>query len=213
MSAPDQANFALLDDFNRADEGPPPSSNWSDKVLSTDSNGLKVTSNECGPGGAPTVPASSYWNVAKFADCQPYVTATVAPGGSWQIRVFARLQNPGVVSATNGYYAAQSDAGGNQVFRLDNSVATQIGPTHTGVAMVAGDKLSLECLGPKIGMYKYQGGVWQQTVAVTDSTYQDAGYVGLRLSVATTLRVDDFSLATVFGVYPLPSFAQIRYSG
>lgn len=199
MPFPDDANVVLLDDFNRADVGPPPSASWTDKVLSADANGLKVLSNVLAPGGAPTVPASSYWSAATFGpDVQAYVTVSTV--GTAQVRCWARVANPGAVGTTNGYFVNNIPATSLRIFRVDNDVATQL-TSNLGAAAGSGDKFGIECAGTKISAYLFTAGSWSQTASITDATYSAAGYVGLRISSDAAGRLDDFSAGTT-STYP-----------
>jgi hypothetical protein len=64
----------ILDDFNRANEGPPPSANWSAYHASWGfGDGLEVVSNQC-KGNSYNL-CGDWWSVETFgSDCEVYVT-------------------------------------------------------------------------------------------------------------------------------------------
>jgi hypothetical protein len=88
----------ILDDFNRADAGPPPSASWTTPAGET---GLVVSGNQCesDAGG----PGWGAWNtIASGADCEVYATAGGAADESWFMDLYARLQALG--DFTSNYY-------------------------------------------------------------------------------------------------------------
>lgn len=168
----------VLDDFNRADQGPPPSSSWTDGFLAI--NGLAVISNQC---GAPANFGNSYWNPATFGpDCE--VFATVAAHSSFP-KVWARLKEPG--SDTVDGYCLSASSTDWTFFRVDNGVLTQIGAALTGVGCANGDQVGLRIVGSKLTAYK--NGVLVGTE--TDATYPAAGFIGLN-GQTSAIRWDDF---------------------
>lgn len=176
---------SLLDDFNRADEGPPPSANWSG--VDGGDTGLSVVSNQLA--GAAGL-AEGYWNpVLMGPDCEVIVDVPVLPPTSY-FEVFLRYRaGPG-----SGYkllwYPGPSS---NQVlfFRFDNDAGTQLG-SPTTATLVAGDSVGLEAIGDTITGYQKTGGVWSQILSRTDSTYNRAGYIGCGVH-DTTCRLDNFT--------------------
>ena len=80
----------ILDNFNRANEGPPPSASW---TTDNDSlpNGLQVISNQCGSPAAQGMGA--IWNTS-FADNQDaYCTLKVLPTSAQSLELILRLQS------------------------------------------------------------------------------------------------------------------------
>ena len=90
---------SILDNFNRGDEGPPLSANWTEAGYAA--AGLKVDTNEAAPETAGS--CIEYWNPATFGPaCECYVTySKVIPVGS-KCGVLTRLQSPDTAE-TDGY--------------------------------------------------------------------------------------------------------------
>ena len=107
---------APLDDFNRANVGPPPSAQWSNPLIPAQI-GMKVVGNAlaCDTAGL----CSAWWNVVDFpADMEVSVlwSDAVAATTSW-VRLFLRTFSEGVASATGGY-ACQAVNDGSVFLRL-----------------------------------------------------------------------------------------------
>lgn len=197
---------AVLDSFTRADEGPPPSASWADKILSADSNGLKVSGNQLVPGGAPTVPASSYWSAETFGpDVEVFCTIATPPTTAGaNPSLWARLATPGVAGTTDGYRLSASAAAGaaNDTLllqRYDNDTPTSLGATiNIGADWAAGDGFGMTIIGSTITVYyKPAAGDWTALTTRDDSTYAAAGFIGVRIATDTTIAVDDFGGGTI----------------
>ncbi len=163
---------SVLDSFNRADEGPPPSSSWTNSVIST-SGGMKVVSNTamCNAAGV----CSGWWNVSTFGpDCEAYATfgATVR-----LVNIYVRLASPGVANNTDGYLAIVGVSGSTTVHRVDDSVNTQLGAAMTTPVYVTGDKGGVEMIGSTLTLWSYQGS-WSSIDTRSDGTYTAAGNIG-----------------------------------
>ena len=194
----------VLDDFNRANEGPPPSASWTDTWLT--GSGLTVNTNQCATNGGTTL-KDSYWNVSTFGpDAEAFVTiATIPTTDGDSIRLGIRLAQPGATTV-DGYLAMWqwiAGAGADRVrlFRLDNGAATELG-TGVDLNMSAGDKLGMETIGSTIKVYTKSGaGAWTERRSETDATYSAAGFIGLQF-IRTVFRCDDFGGGTVAGAAP-----------
>lgn len=190
----------ILDDFNRANTGPPPSSSWgSNKVFSATANNLIVSSNAITSGN--TNFQSSWWNPSTFGpDAECYITCTTLPAGASDEVAFvmARLATPGG-TGVDGYGVAVTKQSGTdlvEVYRIDNAAQTLLGASMSQ-EFSAGDSIGVECSGSSIrAHYKASGGSWTQLGSRTDSTYSAAGNVGVEL-FSTTVRLDDFGGGTV----------------
>ena len=184
----------ILDNFNRADTGPPPSGNWTSLVFAADTSGMSVASNQLATG--VTVPSSAYWSASQYGPaCEVYITITVE-AISGATRLFLRLANPGSVGATNGYAFTVSSVLSLLIQRYDNDVATQLGATVSGNVQ-AGDSVGLSIGTSDLNMwYNQAGGGWTNLTSRSDSTYTAAGYLGVRESVDLTARFDNFGGGT-----------------
>jgi hypothetical protein len=184
---PPDTYLALLDDFNRADVGPPPSASWS----TLGSNGLKVVSNQCA-GNSPSTNAG-YWSAATFGP--NYGVAADWPVISALVEVRLRLTTPGL-GTTNGY-SFQYSAGTFSLLRIDAGSNTTL--TSVSGSLTTGDAIAIQAIGSVLTGYQKTGGVWSELLTTTDATYSTAGYIGLAIGGAAS-RCDNFS-----GGIPPPS--------
>lgn len=83
-------NTPVIDNFNRPNEGPPPSPNWTND--GDYAGQWKVSSNTCVPDG--TVGGSeNEWNSTIFGpDCEVYLTLATKMLDSFQVEIYARMQ-------------------------------------------------------------------------------------------------------------------------
>lgn len=182
----------ILDDFNRANEGPPPSASWTGPATGFGNN-LQVVSNAVAAVGAA---GSGYWNPSTLGpDSEVY--ATYAALGTFT--VLGRVSSPG---ATFNGYGFQAPGASVRMFRFDSGVGTQLGES-IGQARSVGDILGLELVGSTLAGYVRTSGVWSAPITQTDSTYTSAGYLALSLG-GTTGSYDDFGGGTI--VVPLTRF-------
>jgi len=186
----------LRDDFNRANEGPPPSSSWTTAVrgATLDPSGLIVSTNTLGKTNSPTGNGSAFWNVETFgpdtwvtADCPDCTTAGI-------IILFVRLQSAGT-SGADGYACRWSpDTPLLFIQRLDNGTLTTLASNSTDVN--DGAKLGCEVIGSNIKAWVDTGSGWTEALSTIDTTYTAAGHVGVLMS-ANTAFLDNFGAHTV----------------
>jgi hypothetical protein len=179
----------ILDDFNRANEGPPPSANWVYPLIPAD-GGLEIIGNEL---GSTVQTASSYWNTLVGPDCEVYVVVHVPPSTANSepyVELYARATDAG---ATIDGYAVQWYYDGENwrliLIRYDDGAGTTL--DMTVMALDADREIGMSLIGPEITVY-VDG--WQQ-LSFTDATYGDAGYIGVRLAnqdVDQGARLDNF---------------------
>lgn len=179
----------ILDDFNRTDEGPPPSANWTDYF-----NGLTVSGNRCQAGASAF--CWSHWNAEQFGPhVEAYVTIAAKqdiPGAG--VDLFVRMSS--LTIPANGYAVellAHPGVGNDTVaiYRIDNGGHVQICAPVT-LEFNAGDKLGIAAIGNVILAYRWNGSTerWNLVSLAADSAYRDAGYVGLGMTPG--IAVDDF---------------------
>lgn len=182
----------ILDNFNRANGGPPLSASWTDSIVTTDGGMQVVSSTAVGNTGGFTI-NSSWWNVSTFGpDCEAYVTTSGTPnlGG-----VMIRLQAPGT-AGVDGYYG-QFWVGGSQILikRIDNGAETVL-LTVNSITVGAGDAIGLSAIGSSIELWwNDSGGGWVSKGSVTDATYGSSGNIGI-VSSDNVGGVDDFGGGT-----------------
>lgn len=186
---------SILDTFDRANEGPPPSANWSSAIGAL-GGGFKVVSNACAVDGLGVAGAASdYWNVSTFpANCEAYFTITTLPTDTNSVQLFARGQQLGDLTA-DAYSVAieRDDTLGDTVaiVRLDNATGTVLG-TPVSVTFQVGDSIGIELVGSSIrSKYKPVGGSWSQLDSQTDGTYTGTGYIGI-IADNTAVVINDF---------------------
>lgn len=174
----------LLDDFNRADEGPPPSASW----VASLNGGLQVVSNEC---AAVIGDEAASWNTLYLADQEFFVTISVPPPTGQYVVVYARL-----VTATdwnsNQYQIDMIATGGAsdtvQFWKRFSGVWTQLGSDISLSPNIAiGDQVGIRLVGTDISAHYNEDNIGSRT----DSDITGAGYGGLYIS-ETTARLDDF---------------------
>lgn len=159
----------ILDNFNRANEGPP-MTGWT----AFGSIGLKVLTNQCAP--FDTADNSGYWTTAMTSsDVECYVTIATHPIAGGETAVFAR-HNPAGGGAYGSYYQVSHlpVAGTDTVviYRVDASVATTLATFNQELA--AGNKLGIRCIGSTIEAWVFTSGAWKMLGWVADSTYTGA---------------------------------------
>jgi hypothetical protein len=169
---------AVLDNFNRADQGPPPSASW----VTCSGSGWRVLSNLCAPfGGAAQHGAT--WNNS-FGSIQEvyFQIANTPPASSGYVACFARLQSPTNLNSDHYEVRAHLISGTNndvlRLFKVIGGVASQIGiDIALGVdfAPTGGDQIGLRCEGTTITVWF--NGALKRTV--TDSSLNVPGYIGI----------------------------------
>lgn len=176
----------ILDNFNRANEGPPPSASWSTPA---GLSGCVVSSNQC---AAAAANGFAVWNTS-YNDAQEcYATIAVMSGS---VAVFARMQNTGSGATLDGYSVV---TGGTTIYiqRIDNGGATTLG-SPISQTVSAGDAIGIVVNGSSIqSWYKASGGSWTLIDTQTDSTYSGSGQPAVVMT-DTTARLDDFGGGTV----------------
>jgi hypothetical protein len=185
-----------LDAFDRADENPlSDAGRWANGVIGSVENGLRVLSNQLACSQTTTCTA---WrqNVQYGADVEVWTRVTVLPGQSNHIRLKARLQQVGT-SGYDGYMLRTNQlAGTDEVYleRVDNS-GTFVRLLTMNRELSVGDILLLRVEGSTLEAWVKSGSNWTRLGTATDSTYPNAGYVGIGLR-GTTGRLDDFGART-----------------
>lgn len=195
--------MALLDNFNRADEGPPPSASWTNGWINQNvGNGIEVFSNQARRNDTGDAAQDSYWTAPDFGPAVEVecVVSVIPTATGDDVRLGARLVDVGV-GTTDGYaLLVARDATGQRdwfLYRVDNEVFTQIATVADGASVVAGDSIKLVCNGSSIeGWHKPAAGSYSLILSAADATYAAAGKVGLAIK-GTAARVDDFGAATL----------------
>lgn len=180
----------IVDDFNRANEGPP-MTGWVNMTA-----GLIVSSNTCAPSGVGS--RSGYFNtIVPTADCEVYITIATVPASNRNLTVYARLHDVG--AAIDGYGLRFNKLSGTdtlQFIRIDDGVLTNLG-TAISQELTTGNKFGLEIVGDTLTAYVDTGSGWAAVGNVTDATYNVAGYLGLDIGGSGAL--DNFGGGALAG--------------
>lgn len=186
---------SVLDNFNRANEGPPPSASWGG-VIQT-GNGMRVASNKVVINTAGI--ASAYWGTTYGPDTEVFVTiqATVTD----RFCVFVRLASVGGASPTGYFVWANSTNNTLGIFRMDGGVGTrtQLG-TDISQTVSQGDSLGMSIVGSTIKIYYKVGvGAWTLKDTQNDATYSAAGKIGIMAIDGSDNNgdMDDFGGGTI----------------
>ena len=187
---------SILDSFDRANEGPPPSSNWTDIIYQGADGGLKVVSNVVvfGTGGASM---SSYWNTSFGPNYESYATIADIGSGSGVFELWTSLSGLASSATLNGYAIYFSvSASTITINRVDSGSLTALGGTISQT-FSNGDSIGMSKVGSTITIYyKASGGSWVSVGTRTDSTY-GTGKIGLRLESDSAEKADNFGGGTI----------------
>ena len=177
----------IIDNFDRANEGPPPSANWTNWI-----NGLKVVGNQI-KGNLAGVDNFSGWNASQFGpDVEVFMTIHQTEAG--QFYVCARYN----LAGTNGYFLmADSNSNVVKYGKVVGGTPSQLG-SDISVTVSEGDSYGLSIIGDKLQAYKKpSGGNWAALGSgITDSTYSAAGYIGAGV-YGNVDAADDFGGGTI----------------
>lgn len=179
----------ILDSFNRADEGPPPSASWTSIVNSVaEDAGLRVSSNELRAVNSNL--NSAYLNANYGPNVEGYMTlrnnSTVDRMG------FYFRFDP---ATDNGYSVLARGASPSntiRVYRVTAGAFNQLG-ADISQTIAVGDSLGLTMISDTITVYyKVGAGSWTALTTRTDSTYTGAGKLGVAIWDDIDGTVDDF---------------------
>lgn len=190
--APSFPQSSILDNFNRANTGPPPSSNWTTGVDGS-SGSFTVTSNEAKATNAGH--SSAYWNVSNFGpDVEAYITIGSTEGPS---RLHFRIQGEGTGTWDGYTLLAYTPTNELYIYRVDNGSQTQLGAAISQT-INSGDSFGISMEGSTITIYyKTSGGSWTSVGTRNDSTYSGAGKIGISTFDSSSITLDDFGGGTI----------------
>lgn len=202
---------SVLDDFNRADEGPPPSANWTTGIAgelggSYPGFGFAVISNQINHGGSDV--SQQFWNDSLFGpDSEAYIT--VSDGfGLAAAGLAVRLTNIGE-STTAGYLARVRVSGVDRTYFIykvtDGGLTVLASSSESGAGSATGDRYGIRAVGDVLELWGDTGDGWEVKLSVSDSEYTSAGNLGVFAEGSSGSRLDDFgggSLITAVTVTP-----------
>lgn len=172
---------AVLDNFNRADTGPPPSASWT----TGSGTGHKVASNLCVINDVAG--CASNWNTSQNVNQEAYATVAAVPSVGDGFGLLARVQNAAATFGSDHIYLSVvpvTGAGNDtlQVFKYISSVYTQLGAdVALGADITVNDVFGMRLMRSEIQVY--YGGTLRATR--TDSDLLSGGYPGVDNGGAT----------------------------
>jgi hypothetical protein len=175
----------LLDNFNRANEGPPLSSSWKGY-----GGGFSVDNNLAKP-HAPSGPNAALWNQNIYKpDQEAFLTVATKPtNSSSSLGLFLRIDD-----YLNGYMATfvpQDNVDKVRIWKVSNGVASMLG-TDILKEFNVGDKFIFKASGNILSVYhKTPFGSWTFVCSRTNSSYNHPGKIGL-YAAGDSGRADDF---------------------
>lgn len=177
----------ILDNFNRADEGPPPSASWVNAL-----GGLKVSGNVCIADTAGGSHAAS-WNTLFPANQEAFFSiATAKPADNTATRVYARLVTATDVNSDRYFIHVISIVAANDQLRIQKRIAnvtTTLGAQiDIGGEHAVGDQVWIRVEVSTITCFR--NGVSQGVR--TDTDLSGAGFIGLNYNGNANSDFDDF---------------------
>ena len=188
--------YTLLDDFNRADTGPPPGPQW----VVASGTGLKVVSNVAARDAA--LQQACAWGAYYYKDQSASFTVASTPETSGSAQVIClRMVKP--YDYGSDHYDVEfannaTPVGVVQIFLVNASgTFTQLGATITlGAPFATNDVLRATMIGNTITAYVNGTLVGTRT----DGTLPLGGYTGIRVGQFSSATFDDYKAGAI---YPL----------
>lgn len=197
-SAEYTATAPLLDDFNRANTGPPPSGSWGGIVFDNDA-AVSVDGNQARGGNGP--PWSQLWGQTFGPDQDASITMGTLMGSGNETFLFARVTGEGGASV-RGYELAVFQSAGSgrdywRIRRIDEGQKTQLATNEHGAELATGMQVRFVVRGSQLIGYALVDGVWVEQVQTADKTHEPAvSRVGIGGHWATG-SIDDFHAGVV----------------
>ena len=180
-----------LDSFNRRNENPLSDSGpWSNGVNGSVETGLRIVSNTLGC--TKTTTCTGWRDDIQYGpDTEVWARVTTLPGTNNQLRLYARLQQPGTTTYDGYMLRTNQLTGADQVWidRVDNGAI--VNRLTISQELAVGDVLLLRVRGSTLEAWRRSGATWSLLGSVVDSTYGGTGYVGVGIR-GKTGRLDDF---------------------
>lgn len=184
---PSAASFnpSLLDDYNRADTGPPPSGSY---VTPTGGyNGMQVVSNRLAP--SASIDSAAIWSTLYNADQEVAIRIPVLFDVAELLRLVVRNQS---ATALGACYYVEFERGSSvskvRFYYYNGTVANQIGAEiERSALLVANDQCGVRAVGSTLTAYVNGTAVGQRT----DATLNAAGRFMVNIPAGSTSRLDD----------------------
>jgi len=178
----------VLDNFNRANAGPPLSASWLEPCQVGTSGSFTVVNNQA-VAQAPSS-RSTCWNDVFNADMEVYARI-VTPPLTAPIGVFLRMNDAGLGSLT-GYVVYVMNTGLTlRIARFDSASSAALICPDSPVTVYPGDSLGATIIGNTITVYQKPGsGPWASIATCSDDTYSGPGTIGI--DVYSSAVIEDF---------------------
>ncbi len=206
-----QTRSALLDDFNRANEGPPPSARWVVNI----GTGLKVLSNAAARNTAAEQGCT--WGAHFYKDQEAsftIATATPPNPGSAQA-ICLRLKKPYDFTSAHYEIDFNNSAGGLgtiQVYQVDDGAGYhQLGVDIVlGVGLAIGDICKASIITDDFGVSTITVYVNGTSIGTrTDSALPNGGYTAIRVGTFSTAEFDNYTAGAIYSD-PVPMLTLLR---
>lgn len=209
----------VIDDFNRADTGPPAGPNWTDASMVNGSPGLVVAGNRLTDLSGGPYREGGYYNAATFGPNLVAMWDLAAGGGNDNAGfvAFFRTATPGV--GTTAGYAFQVRTLGAilevSIWRVAGGVVAQtFRSTFYEPDFAPPEKWGVLAQGTLLALIRQTPGQdWRVVSAWNDGTYTSAGFFGFDILGATpdqVIQLDNLSVVTGSPVYDTVSSSRAR---
>lgn len=187
-------SVSLLDNFTRANEGPPPSASW----VTSDTNGLKVVSNLCVQTTTDGSWNAATWNTQFTADQEVAAKIGFIAGGPYS-SVSARQQTNNDYGSNHYEMGFYHQTGNDEavIYKVVGGVFTQLGAVfNIGTEWANGDSLGMKLTGSTIEAFRNGASLGTRS----DSDISGAGYaaIGVNSTPATSdTRYSEFYAGSI----------------
>lgn len=197
---------SVLDDFNRANTGPPPSASWTNWLT----GGLKVVSNQLAPNNL--FDNGGYWTSDIGNNAEAYLTLSTIIAGTYTAVIVRG--NPTGTGFDGTYYGVGYIESTKQmkITYMNGTSESDIGGPWTIATLVNGDKIGARARGTTLEAWYYHSSVWTKAGEITHSALVGSSNkkigVYLYANNTSTPRMDDFGGGAVvvgqsfFGIEP-----------
>ncbi len=193
----------ILDTFTRADATTLGAS-WTNTYGNAQDGG--ISSNRAYNPDASS--ARMHYNVRTFGpDSEAYIDIPVLiADGVDGHGVSLRVRQAGSSATADLYLLYVSVISGTDnwlIFRTDNGVSTQLGATVPRL-LTAGNSIGFRAESNVLTAWLKSGGTWTSTPVLTrlDTTYADAGFIGLYFPIDSNYRYDNFGGGSMAAIVP-----------
>jgi hypothetical protein len=165
----------VLDDFNRANEGPPPSANW--VMPETSDDGVKIYDNAAMP-NSPYNSCEALWvPLPKLRDTDTYLTTRAAgTQDTTSISLFARVQDNDSLYTGSYQLQASKQPGQPAKISLNLNCGSSLIKSEAALSWSLGDSFGLRVItenNSQVRLHAYHkpaGGNWAEVFSVIETT-------------------------------------------